>query len=437
MNIIEQVKQAGVVGAGGAGFPTWKKMSAQAECVIANGSECEPLLRVDQQLMTLYACEVVEGMKLVMRATGAQKGIIALKEKYEKAVIALEGCPGKDGISIHLLRNYYPAGDEQALVYDVLGKIVPEGGIPLDIGAVVQNVGTLINIARAARGQAVTHRWLTVGGAVRTPKTIIAPVGTRLSDALAAAGGPSVTPYSVIDGGPLMGVKSSGVVKKTTTSLIVLPSEHKVIRYKDKPIGQDVKIARSACEGCRFCTDMCPRFLNGHNLEPHAIMGAVSYQAVQEIDPLVISQAYLCCQCGLCGMYACPTLLSPERIIRACAGRLKSEGAKPLHRRKVKEVRPEREYRLPPLQNLVSRLELGAYDVDAPLDPTPLEVGSVSIPLKQHVGVPAVPSVKKGDKVKAGEQIAVVPEGKIGANIHSGIAGTVLGVTDEAITIGA
>jgi Na+-translocating ferredoxin:NAD+ oxidoreductase RnfC subunit len=322
MNIVDQVRKAGVVGAGGAGFPTWKKMSARADCVIANGSECEPLLRVDQQLMTVYACELVEGMKLVMQSTGATRGIIALKKKYHRAVTALEGCPGRDGIEIHLLENYYPAGDEQALVCDVLGKIVPEGGIPINIGVVVQNVGTLINVFKAGKSEPVTHRWLTVTGAVREPKTIVAPVGTSVADAVAAAGGAAVSPYAVIDGGPMMGAESDGVVKKTTTSLVILPEDQKVIRYKRKPIDLDIKVARSACEGCRFCTDLCPRFLLGHKLEPHAIMGAVSYQAPEAVDPLIIAECYLCCQCGLCGMYACPTMLSPERVIKAFLVRL-------------------------------------------------------------------------------------------------------------------
>jgi Na+-translocating ferredoxin:NAD+ oxidoreductase RnfC subunit len=437
MSIVDQVKNAGVVGAGGAGFPTWRKMSARAECVIANGSECEPLLRVDQQLMTLYACELVEGMKLAMRSTGATKGIIALKKKYQKAVIALEGCPARDGIDIHLLENYYPAGDEQALVFDVLGRVVPEGGIPIDIGAVVQNVGTLINVYRASKGQPVTHRWLTVAGAVREPKTIIAPVGTSAGDAIAAAGGPTASPYAVIDGGPMMGSESSGVVRKTTTSLIVLPANHKVIRYKRKPIDQDVKIARSACEGCRFCTDLCPRFLLGHRLEPHAIMGAVSYQAIEEIDPLVVAEAYLCCQCGLCGMYACPTLLSPERIIRETVSGLRAAGAAPLHKRKRPQVHPERVYRSPSVPSLVSRLELGEYDLDAPMLSAPIEVGSVNIPLKQHVGAPCSPLVKPGERVAAGQMIGDVPEGKLGAPIHASISGVVSSVGAEGIGIRA
>lgn len=437
MNIVEQVKKAGVVGAGGAGFPAWKKMSARAEIVIANGSECEPLLRVDQQLMTLHAPEIVEGMKLVMRSTGAKRGVIALKEKYHKAVIALEGCPGRNGIDVHLLDNYYPAGDEQALVCDVLGRVVPEGGIPIDVGVVVQNVGTLINVARAGRGEAVTHRWLTVAGAVHEPKTIVAPIGAPVADAVAAAGGATASPNAVIDGGPLMGVESRGVVTKTTTSLIVLPVDHKIIRYKRKPMELDLKSARSACEGCRFCTDLCPRFLLGHNLEPHAIMGAVAYQAVEEINPLVLASAYLCCQCGLCGMYACPTMLSPDRIIKGLAGSLKASGAAPLHKRKRIEARPERDYRRAPVPNLISRFELGRYDVDAPMTGEPIEVAAVNVPLKQHVGVPCAPLVGVGEAVKAGQTIGGVPEGELGAPIHASIDGVVSSVTAEGIGIRA
>lgn len=435
MNIVDDVKRAGVVGAGGAGFPGWKKLSARAECVIANGAECEPLLCVDQQLMTVYALELVEGLKLAMEATGAKQGIIALKAKYKKAVAALKNVLNGDGVSLHLLENYYPAGDEQALVCDVLGRIVPEGGIPLDIGVGVQNVGTLINIYLASKGKAVTHRWLTVAGAVRSPRTLNVPVGTDVADVIAAAGGATVSPFVVIDGGPIMGLESKGVVLKTTTGLIVLPEDHKVVCYKRKPIERDITMARSACEGCRFCTDMCPRFLLGHKLEPHAIMQAIAYQTVEEIDPVLIAQAYLCCQCGVCGMYACPTLLSPERIIKEFADKLKACGAPPLHSRKKLELHPERDYRRPPIPGFISRLELEGYDKDAPMVDEPLEVGAVNIPLKQHVGVPCSPLVRSGDRVSMGEMIADVPESDLGATIHASITGVVSSVTDEQIGI--
>lgn len=435
MAIVDDVRKAGVVGAGGAGFPTWKKLSARAEYVVANGAECEPLIHVDQQLMTVFAKELVEGMTMAMGAVGAKAGIIALKAKYTKAVVALTGAVGGTGVSLHLLENYYPAGDEQALVCDVLGRIVPEGGLPLDVGVVVQNVGTLINVCLAGRGRPVTHRWLTVAGAVRKPVTLSVPVGADIFDVIAAAGSATVSPYAVIDGGPIMGVESGGIVKKTTTSLIVLPDDHKVIRYKRKPIERDIKMARSACEGCRFCTDLCPRFLLGHRLEPHAIMQAVAYQAIEEIDPLVVAEAYLCCQCGVCGMYACPTMLSPERVIKALTERLKAEGIEPLHARKKLEVHPERDFRRPSIPSFVSRLEVGEYSSPAPFVDEPLEVSAVRISLKQHVGVPCTPSVKVGDGVAVGDAIADVPEGALGAPLHASISGVVSSVTETHIGI--
>lgn len=437
MKIIDNVKKAGVVGAGGAGFPTWKKISARADCIIANGAECEPLLRVDQQVMTIYAKEIVKGMKLVMESTGAERGIIALKAKYKKAIAALEQSLGNGKISLHILENYYPAGDEQALIADVLGKIVPEDGIPIDIGVVVQNVGTLMNVYWASKGKAVTHRWLTVSGAVGEPKTINVPVGTPVAEVIAAAGGTTVSPCAVLDGGPMMGGESKGVVMKTTTALIVLPLDHKVIRYKNKPIEQDLKMARSACEGCRFCTDMCPRFLLGHKLEPHAIMQSVAYQSVEEIVPSIIAQAYLCCQCGLCGMYACPTMLSPERVIKGFMDNLKASGATAVHRRKRLNLHSERDFRRPAVPNIVTRLELESYDVDAPVVSEPLDIVAVNIPLKQHVGAACNPLVKVGDSVKVGDLIAEVPEGQLGAAVHASITGEVSSVKDDRIGIRA
>lgn len=437
MDIVEKVKNAGVVGAGGAGFPAWRKIGAKADYLVANGAECEPLLRVDQQLMIVYAKEIVDGMRLIMDATGAERGVIALKAKYEKAILALEGCLDGSGISLHILENYYPAGDEQALVADVTGRIVPEGGIPIDIGVVVQNVGTLRNIALADKGQPVTDRWLTVAGAVSWPRTINVPVGTPVAECINAAGGATAQPVTVLDGGPMMGNETGGVVTKTTTSLIVLPSDHKLVRYKNKSIERDIKIARSACEGCRFCTDMCPRFLLGHKLEPHAIMQAVAYQAPEEVAPEVIAQAYLCCQCGLCGMFACPLMLSPERVIRSFMDRLKRAGIKPLYRRSDLEFHPERNYRRPPVHDLVSRLELEEYDRDAPIELEKVEVGAVRIPLKQHVGAPAEPVVEKGEKVKSGQLIADMAEGQLGAPVHASISGSVVSVNEGNICIGA
>lgn len=435
----EKIRIAGVVGAGGAGFPTHVKASARAKWVIANGAECEPLLRVDQQVMIVYAAELVDGMELLASAVGAKKVVIALKEKYRRAIDTLRGEIARRGsrVELYLLGSYYPAGDEHVLVYDVTGLQVPEGGIPLDVSVVVNNVGTVINIARAARDIPVTHRMLTVAGEVKHPVTLSVPVGALVEDVIAAAGGPTTAEYEILDGGPIMGNFTAGQISKKTTGLIVLPSDHKQVLYKKRPIEHDVSRAAWACDQCRFCTDYCPRYLNGHRMEPHIIMRLVGQQRADAISPEHLAEAYLCCQCGVCGMYACPTTLSPDRVI---AGLLKTMTEKQVPKtllRKEFPVHPVREGRKIPVSRFAARIDVLRYDRDAPLKKEPFEVSRVNIPLKQHVGAPCLPLVKVGDRVVAGEMIGDVPAGALGAPIHASISGKVEMIFEDSIFIRA
>jgi Na+-translocating ferredoxin:NAD+ oxidoreductase RnfC subunit len=239
LDLVEAVRAAGVVGAGGAGFPTHTKLAAQVDTVIANGAECDPLLQCDQRLMESRAAEMVRGMQLTMDATGATQGILALKDEYTTATSALRraiaAADTKADLSLLQMESRYPAGDEFVLVFEATGRIVPETGLPLHVGCLVQNVQTLFNIARAAKGAAVTHRLLTVAGAVARPVTLWAPVGTSLRDVLRWAGGilpprwsqRTASDYSVVVGGPMMGKVAKTLdepVTKTTSGLIVLPN---------------------------------------------------------------------------------------------------------------------------------------------------------------------------------------------------------------------
>ena len=147
MSIVELVREAGVVGAGGAGFPTHAKIDTRADIVIANGAECEPLLRTDQYIMDHYAEELIAGLKLVVNQVAAQHGIIALKRKHRAVVEKLQSLVAQEpNIEVLLLDNVYPTGDEHVLVNLAIRKVVPEGGIPLQVGAVVSNVTTLLNV---------------------------------------------------------------------------------------------------------------------------------------------------------------------------------------------------------------------------------------------------------------------------------------------------
>ena len=239
-SLVEKVWQAGVVGAGGAGFPTWKKIDAHVETVIVNGAECEPLLRNDRQVMVNQAQEVVQGLTLVMKATGANNGVIALKKKYTAAVAALKSeIKNRPGLSLHLMESIYPAGDEFIIVYEVTGKVVPPGEIPLKVGVMVSNVETFLNISRAQRDKPVISRHLTVTGAVREPKTLRLPIGTSIRAALSLAGGPAIENWISIIGGPMMGEVTDNPdtpIIKTTSAVIVLPADHPVVTRKTRSL---------------------------------------------------------------------------------------------------------------------------------------------------------------------------------------------------------
>ena len=150
MDIISKIREAGIVGEGGAGFPTHVKVNCKAECVIANGAECEPLLRVDQQIMQYFPDRVVDGVVKLMEQTGAPRGVIALKDHYHDAIAALNKViADKPGVELHIMKSTYPAGDEQQIVYSVMKRVVPTGGLPLDVGAVGGPYTVTIDIRKA------------------------------------------------------------------------------------------------------------------------------------------------------------------------------------------------------------------------------------------------------------------------------------------------
>ncbi|MCR4406793.1 MAG: RnfABCDGE type electron transport complex subunit C [Anaerolineae bacterium] len=441
--IVESVRAAGVVGAGGAGFPTHVKIAARVDTVIANGAECEPLLHCDQYLMTTQADEVVEGLRLVMQASGAKHGVIALKQKYQAAIVALRAALDqrpKMNVRLHLLESYYPAGDEFLLVYDVTGRLVPETGLPLHVGCIVQNVGTLANIARAQRGEPVTHRLLTVTGEVRAPKTLRVPIGTSIGEVIRWAGGvkSDSASLSIILGGPMMGRLATSLdepVTKTTSGIIVLPADNATVRYLRRPLGSWIKRGRSTCDQCRDCTDLCPRHLLGHDLEPHKIMRTINYGITTL--PFNVTAAVLCCECRLCEAYACPLELSPCAYYKEIKRQLAAQGWRnDVHKRTDLAPHPFREFRRVPTERLIGRLGLTAYaQLECPLDPGDYRPERVTIPLRQHIGMAARPVVRAGDVVAVGDLIGEIPEGKLGARVHASINGKVVEATAEEVVI--
>ncbi len=422
----------GVVGAGGAGFPTAAKLQARVDTLIVNGAECEPLLHKDKELLRHQARPMLAGLRLAMDRVSASSAVIGIKHKYADVIEALTPLlPG--GVRVRPLSDSYPAGDEFVLVHDVTGRVIPPGGLPRDVGATVLNVETLVNVGL---GRPVTHKYLTVAGAVATPVTLRVPVGTKVGDVIAAAGGATVPDPVVLLGGVMMARLAASLdepVTKTTGGVVVLPSSHRLARRHTGPKSATARINRSACDQCRFCTELCPRYLLGHPIEPHRAMLSLGFTAPGD---RLLAGTLACCECNLCSLYACPEELDPRQ---ACID------AKPLARERqlVWKGRPEElrphplaDSRRVPMRRLMLRLGLDGFRNEGPLDDRPLQPQRVVLPLQQHAGAPALPVVKAGERVRVGDLVAAPAEGALGARIHASIDGRVRAV-DGAVVIEA
>ena len=434
---VEQVADAGVVGAGGAGFPTHVKFAAKVDTVVINAAECEPLLHKDKEVLRAFVDEVIAGLAAGMELTGASRGIIGIKEKYTD-VIELVRTGLAKGMSIAPLRDAYPAGDEFILVYDTLGRVIPPGGIPLHVGVVVMNVETAVNVAASAT-RPVTEKFLTIAGAVAEPITIKVPVGVTLKECVAMAK-PTIDDANYILGGVMMGKleeDQNALVDKTTGGVIVLPSDHTVVRRFRADWSQIARVGRSACDQCSFCTELCPRYLLGHPIEPHRAMRSLGFNSVGEAN---VRGTEFCCECNLCSMVSCPEDLDPKNVCAQNKGRLAAE--------KIKWVDPpfnesradlHMDNRKAPIPRLMTKLGLNQFRNVGPLVDAAIEPTTVGIKLKQHIGAPCEAAVAAGEAVRAGEVVGRPPvtDGKpaLGAPVHASINGTVAAIADGVVWI--
>lgn len=432
----ELIRKAGVVGAGGAGFPTHVKVQAKVDTVLVNGASCEPLLASDIVLMEHEAASMLHGLVRVLDHTGAARGIVCVKGKHRGAVAELRRAVAVDDrLTFFELGDFYPAGDEHVLVNEVLGRTVPEAGLPLQVGVLVANVESLCNIDRAAAGLPVTHRFLTVAGEVRTPLVLRVPVGTPVGDIIALAGGATVRAFRIIDGGPMMGrvlADSDQPVTKTTSGILVLPDDHNVVRAKVMDPEKLRRFTQTVCCQCTMCTDLCPRYLLGHSLHPHKLMRGFGTQL---LTGEIAREALLCSECGICEKYACPMLLSPREINAQIKQELRAKGIRWQPGNAPMQLRALRQERKIPTSRLLERLGLAAYHSHPAYDTREVRPSRVILRLQQHIGAPAVPVVARGEIVTTGDLIGDIPGQALGARIHASIDGRVTSVTETAITI--
>ena len=435
MTLADQVKQAGVVGAGGGGFHAHVKLASKADTVIANGAECEPLLHKDAVVMEEYAAELVKGMQLAMEAVGANSGVIGIKPRKKAAVESVQSACKGTPIRIHLLGDYYPAGDEYDLVYEVTGRLIPAGGIPIQVGVVVNNVETLVNIAAAARGKPVTHKMVTIAGAVRSPATLRVAIGTSYRDCLEAVGGLTTDDPVLAIGGLMMGQNTDNLdtpITKTATGVVILPRDHHAMARKLKPGKVQARIGKSACDQCRYCTEYCPRFLLGYAVEPHQVMRSLAFTATGA--DYWNQWASLCCSCGLCTLYACPEELYPKEACDDSKAEMRRANVKWTGPTATKP-HPMRDGRHVPIKTLTRKLNVHQYDTPAPLWTGSIDPSRLVLPLKQNAGSPCQPRVKAGDRVLAGQLIGEPAPNVLGANLHAPMTGRIREITEQTIVL--
>ena len=431
-------KNSGVVGAGGAGFPCYAKLSDKADIILLNCAECEPLLKLHRQVMQVYANEILEAFETVRKTVGAKRAIIAIKPSYKKAVDAVKALL-KDfkNVEIGFLPEVYPAGDEVVTIYETTGRVVPAGKLPIEVGVTVFNVETVLNAYYAIKsGAGVTHKYITVTGAVKNPITLRVPLGITVKEVIALAGGATIKDYALINGGPMTGsiVSETDVITKTSNAILVLPADQYVIKKRQNNPKVSLKRAMSACCQCKMCTDLCPRNLLGHPIEPHKFMRNISSGVANDVEPYL--GTFFCSGCGLCEMYSCFQGLNPRTLIGMVKGSLRKGGI-PVPEVKEAPVKEERGGRYILKSRLTARLGLTEYNHSAPLDEKEYNPKKVKLLLSQHIGKPAEAVVKMGDTVKVGDLLAAADENALGVAIHSSINGMVTEVTDKYIVVSA
>jgi Na+-translocating ferredoxin:NAD+ oxidoreductase RnfC subunit len=431
------LQNAGIVGAGGAGFPTYAKLSNEADLLCVNCSECEPLMYTDFILNREEMAKIVKGAELIMAATNIKHTYLAIKVHRAEALGYADGQVLGENVSIKYLPSVYPIGDEIGLIYETTGRLIKAGNLPITAGVIVMNAETVYNAHEAiVSGKPLVEKWLTIAGDIPEKFTLKVPLGMRVSDIFKQLGIKVDSDHVIIDGGPSMGSISSpdrAVIKKTTKSILILPKTTRCVENKQSNIDDMLRRAASACCGCTRCTEMCPRYQLGYPLEPHKLIRAALNSAAEDY-PELIATASLCCSCGVCAEVCCQDI-SPKDVIL----NLK----KILAKNKIKfvadkdyPVNPDRPYRMIKSSKWKDMLGVLKFDAIPTYIPKKLTAQRVEIPTSQHIGAPSVPCVNVGDRVNEGDMIATAGQG-LSVPQYASISGKVVSCDPTKIVIEA
>ncbi len=303
--IRNRVAEAGIVGQGGAAFPTYVKLSPPKDkvidVVILNGCECEPYLTRDYRFMIERPDDLISGFKLIMKALGVKRGVIGIENNKPQAIKLLgEKVQNEEGLEVISLKTKYPQGAEKMLIKAVTGKEVPPGKLPMDVGAVIQNIGTAVAIHDAVvKGEVLTTAALTVSGkGIKIPKNLLVPVGTPIQNIIDFCGGVTEDAVKIVVGGPMMGVAQFDLhapVMKATSGILVL-TKNEVAENPETP-----------CLRCGQCVGACPL-----NLVPTKL---ARYSQLHKYEEAEKADVTVCMECGTCA-YTCPANIPLVQWIR-------------------------------------------------------------------------------------------------------------------------
>ncbi len=438
-NLKSIMQNASIVGAGGAGFPSFAKLADGADTLCINCAECEPLMYTDYMLMRDEMPRIVEGAQIVMEATGIRHTFISVKEHRAHMLGLSDGQILGQNVSVKYLPNVYPMGDEINLIYETTGRVVKPGNLPITAGVIVLNGETVYNIYKAVReGKPVYEKWVTVGGDIPERYTVRVPVGMRVSELFEKLGVTVKQNQVLIDGGPSMGrIKNpaSAVITKTTKALLILPDNINAVAHKQLSMDDMLRRAASCCCGCNRCTELCPRHLLGYPLEPHKMIRAAMTNAVVD-NPELIKTASLCCSCGVCAEAACCQDISPKDVIFHLKGILAKNKMRFVAGNESYTPDPDRQYHMIPSEKWETILGVHKFDFVTKYIPEMIPAKKVEILMSQHIGAPSVPAVNVGDTVEAGQLIANVGAG-LSVPQHASISGKVVFVDNTKIIIEA
>ena len=433
MELKELMREAGIVGAGGAGFPSYAKLADGADTLVINGAECEPLLYTDLVILQKEMPLVLLGIQSVLDYAKIPQALLCVKEHTAKRLRLKDGTKLGDRIILKTLPDVYPMGDEISLIYEATGRVVRPGNLPITAGVIVYNVETMHDLGLLVkRGEPVTKKWVTIAGDIPEAVVVRVPIGTPVSELFTKNLIEVPEGYAVIDGGPSMGKiidPESAVITKTTKSLLILPENCEAVMTKLIDGDKSIARAETACCQCTRCTDMCPRALLGYPLEPHKMVRTA--KSAVAIMPEMVLSATLCCGCGLCESLACSQGISPRAVINEYKGLLAKNKLRFVGKTDVEPL-PEREYRMIPSERWASVLGVAKFDKVGKYIGEQADFTRAEILLRQHIGAPSIPCVADGDRVSAGDKIAQAADG-LSLPQYATISGKVSVYTDRII----